>query len=91
MFSSGKYDEHSIIFIHFFRDAADNQAFYEPISVIEFQGRVTPTGESSGHYICDVKEKLSNLWFRTNDDCHPVEICPSDVSRNGYVFLYKRI
>ena len=34
-----------------------NHAFYEPISVIEFDGTLTSTGESWGHYICYIKEK----------------------------------
>ena len=48
-------------------------------------------GESWGHYICDVKENSSNLWFRTNDNHQPVEISPSDVTKNGYVYLFKTV
>ena len=59
--------------------------------MVEFRGSLTPTGESYGHYICDIKEKTSSLWFRTNDNQHPVEISTSNVSKNGYVYLYKRI
>ena len=63
---------------------------YEPISVIEYQGVMSPTGVSQGHYICDVKNKSTNRWFRTNDNCEPVQIENSDVSKNGYVILLKR-
>ena len=41
--------------------------------------------------IFDVKDKSSNLWFRTNDNQHPVEISPSDVTKNGYVYLFKKV
>ena len=58
--------------------------------MIEFDGRLSPTGESAGHYTCDVKEKISNMWFRTNDNSDPIQIRTSDVSQLGYVVLYKR-
>ena len=58
--------------------------------MIEFRGRLSSTGESWGHYVCDVKEKTSNLWFKTNDNCHPFAISPPDVSKKGYVILFKR-
>ena len=47
--------------------------------------------ESRGHYICDVKDKLSNCWFRTNDNCDPVPINVDDVSKYGYVILLKKV
>ena len=64
---------------------------YEAIAVIEFDGRLSPAGESEGHYLCDIKEKALNKWFRTNDNAMPRQIPASAVSKNGYVFLYKRI
>ena len=73
------------------RDEGGFQTWYEPISVIEYRGRLTNTGESQGHYICDVKDVNSNSWYRTNDNCDPVEIQSSDVSKSGYVILFKRI
>ena len=91
MFSSGKYTILYKILTALFRDTEEKQAFYELISVVEFQGSLTRTGESFGHYICDVKENTSNLWFRTNDNRDPVEISVSNVSKKGYVYLYKRI
>ena len=65
---------------------------YEPVSIIEFRGSVSrTTGESRGHYVCDVKDKNSNLWYRTNDDRSPRLLNIADLSRYGYVFLYKRV
>ena len=74
-----------------FRDVEGNQDWYEAISVIEYSGRLSPTGESEGHYLCDIKENISNIWFKTNDDSDPVPIRTSDVSQYGYVVLYKRV
>ena len=73
------------------RDESGFQNWYEPISVIEYQGRLSSTGESQGHYICDIKDVNTNCWFRTNDNCDPVQIQSSAVSKNGYVVLFKRI
>ena len=52
-------------------------------------GTLSNTGESRGHYICDVKH--GGKWFRTNDDCLPVEINVVDVTKNGYAFLFQRV
>ena len=59
--------------------------------MIEYKGRLDRTGASQGHYICDVKDKKSKLWFRTNDNSDPVQLEISDVSKSGYVVLYKRV
>ena len=61
------------------------------MAVIEYRGRVTPSGHSDGHYICDVKDKSSGKWFRTDDNKQPVEIKLQDVSSCGYVILYKKV
>ena len=67
------------------------EVWYEALSVIEFKGTLNNDGESQGHYLCDVKDKITNQWFRTNDNRDPISIRPSDVSQNGYVVLYKRV
>ena len=72
-------------------DAQGTKDWYEVISVIEYRGRVIHTGESDGHYLCDVKDKRTNLWFRTNDNSLPIPVNINDVSQNGYVVLYKRV
>ena len=64
---------------------------YEAIAVAVFAGRVDNLGQSHGHYTCDVKEKQSNTWFRTNDSTNAVSIEAKDVSKLPYVVLYKRI
>ena len=63
---------------------------YEAIAVIEFSGRLSQSGQSNGHYTCDIKENISCMWFRTNDNANPVPIREEDVSKFGYVVIYKR-
>ena len=72
------------------RDANGTDAWYEPVGVIEHKGRLSNSGSSSGHYVCDVKETSSKQWFRTNDDCLPIQIDSTDVSKKGYAILLKR-
>ena len=73
------------------RDSLGIESQYEVIAVIEYRGRLTPSGNSDGHYICDVKDKLTGKWFRTNDNNQPMEIDLQDVSSCGYVILYKKV
>ena len=63
---------------------------YEPLSIIEYQGTLSPGGDTNGHYICDVKDAKTNKWFRTNDNCDPIQIEVCNVSKNGYAILFKR-
>ena len=39
---------------------------------------------------CDIQEKESNLWFRANDDCNPIQMSRSDISKKAYAALFKR-
>lgn len=63
---------------------------YESVAVLEYDGRLRKTGESGGHYTCDVKESVSKMWFRTNDEQEPMPINVSDVSKNAFVVLLKQ-
>ena len=80
-----------IHFIYTFRDIGSNLIQYEPVAIIEFQGTVAATGESNGHYICDIKERSTGLWFRTNDNYVPKQISIADVTKNAYVILYRKL
>ena len=77
--------------MYYIRDTADTVSKYEPISIIEFQGSVRTTGESAGHYVCDVKDRSTGMWFRTNDNDDPQPIDLEGVSRCAYVVLYRKI
>ena len=64
---------------------------YEAIAVVEFQGTLTRAGVSQGHYICDIKNKETNLWFRTNDNRDPFQIGTTQVSRKASAVLFRRM
>ena len=68
-----------------------HESEYEVVSIIEYKGSLRSTGESEGHYICDIKDKSSGKWFRTNDNNNPIQIEPEDVSNFAYVILYKKV
>ena len=64
--------------------------YYQAISIVEFEGSINSSGQSHGHYICDVEEQTSKVWFRTNDNSFPLPILLEDVSKNAYVVLLRR-
>ena len=66
-------------------------AEFEAISLIEHQGSMLAGGETRGHYICDLKDDKSKLWFRTNDNLNPSEINLCDVTTKPVVVLYKKV
>ena len=76
---------------HIYRDAGGFEAWYEAISVIEYKGSMNSYGETQGHYLCDIKDKVTKVWFRTNHNTLPIPIRISDVSQYGYIVLVKRV
>ena len=74
-----------------YRDTNDHGSQYEAVSIVEFQGSVRNTGESEGHYICDIKDRASKKWYRTNDNKTPIPIKVDEVSRFAYVIMYRKI
>ena len=80
----------SSVILFFHRDAEGHYCCYECIAVIQFDGRLNPNGQSGGHYTCDIKDNITNVWFRTNDEQDPVPIEVKDVSKYAYVVLLKR-
>ena len=65
-------------------------SWYEPISIIEHSGQITESGNSRGHYICDVKDSKSKHWFRTNDSKIPKLLDTENLSKLAYVVLLKK-
>ena len=63
---------------------------FEAVAVVEYKGAISSTGDSQGHYTCDIKYPHSQLWFRTNDSSIPFPIQLKSVSRYPYVVLYKK-
>ena len=58
--------------------------------MIEYQGHVSREGDSQGHYICDIKDRLTGRWFRTNDNKIPIPIEIKEVSDLAYVIQYQK-
>ena len=52
---------------------------------------MTEKGEGQGHYICDIKNKEDQLWYRTNDNHNPVPISINNVTKHPVVVLFKKI
>ena len=75
---------------HNFRDASGCSGWYKPIAIIEHTGNLQTSGTSTGHYVCDVKERRTNHWYRTNDDSYPIEIDVTEVSKQAYSILFMR-
>ena len=73
------------------KDSKGVRAEYEPIAVIQHEGIINRQGQTSGHYIADVKNQRLHQWFRTSDNDIPVAITENEVSRTGYIILYARV
>ena len=63
---------------------------YGAIAVVEYKGTISSTGDSQGHYTCDIKYPNRKLWYRTNDSRIPFTIPVKNVSKYPYVVLYKK-
>ena len=78
--------------INFFsRDRSGNYSTFEPIAIVEHQGQLSQDGETQGHYICDLEDKETLKWFRTNDNQIPILIELISVTQNPVVILYKKM
>ena len=71
-------------------DILGNEAIFEPICVMNHIGRMTEDGRSSGHFTADVKNQITNTWFHTSDSDRPIPIFETDVTKRGYIILYKK-
>ena len=59
--------------------------------MVEHQGRISEDGETQGHYICDLEDKETSAWFRTNDNQMSIPISLTEVTKNPVVILYRKI
>ena len=71
-------------------DSENRPQTYMPISIIEHEGSFLSSKTSQGHYTCDVKSIETNNWYRTNDEFVPQLIQQNQVTKKGYVILYKK-
>ena len=58
--------------------------------LLHVQSEFLSSGESQGHYVCDVQDRLTTSWFRTNDNAYPVPINQNQVTKKAYVVLLNR-
>ena len=63
---------------------------YELIAAVQHIGRITEFGAEGGHYICDVKCYRDGVFYRTDDEKRPTILKRTEISRRGYIILYKR-
>ena len=73
-----------------FRDGRGIQTIYQPVAGISHSGGLPEEGISHGHYTCDIKHHVYGLWYETNDRKNPRRIKLANVSKHGYVILYKK-
>ena len=92
-FASGKkiYSLTNVANNHSSRDWSGIYANFEPIALVEHQGHLSQDGGTQGHYICDLEDKETLQWFRTNDNQNPVQIELKSVTQKPVVILYKKI
>ena len=67
-----------------------NQHTYEPIAVIEHEGTFTSSTNTEGHYVCDVKHIQDREWYNTDDESIPKCIPLNQVTKYGYIILYRK-
>lgn len=64
-------------------------SYFDPIAVIDHIGSVSASGDSRGHYLCDVRTR-TGIWMHTDDNKKPVQIKKKRVSKQGAVVLYHK-
>ena len=74
----------------FLTDVEGNSGMFSPIAVIHHSGEVV-NNTTMGHYQADVLGRVSNQWFRTSDDEAPAKIQKNEVTKEGYIFVYKKL
>ena len=84
--SLGEFIDRYVFYLSNFRDLKGEDFFFEPIGIIEHHGNTPDTG----HYTCDVKDAETRNWYKTNDNTWPKMISSTDVSKKGYVVLFKK-
>ena len=64
-------------------DEEDNPLTYEFLAVVQFH-------ENKQHYTCDVKSQADGRFYHTNDSRPPRVLDRSEVTKKGFVVLFKR-
>ena len=61
-----------------------------PLAIIHHSGGIIEQ-TTYGHYQADVINRVTQTWFRTSDNDQPKELDSSQLTKSGYIFLYKKI
>ena len=70
-------------------DKDERSAKFFPIAIIHHSGNVI--GETTqGHYRADVRNKDTTNWYRTSDNDCPKMLSGQNLTKMGYIFLYKK-
>ena len=73
-----------------FRDWDGSEANFSPCAIVEHKGHMLDDRETSGHYICDIEDKQTGQWFRTNDNQIPVQIDLESVTKKPVVIMFRK-
>ena len=71
-------------------DSNNHPRVYTPLSIIYHQGGVEHDVRSVRHYMCDLKDVKNDKWFHTSDASEPKLLKTQQVTKNGFIVLYKR-
>ena len=59
-------------------------------SIFQHSGGIEHNVRSARHYMCDVKNIQDNKWYHTSDSTEPRVLRKNQVTKNGFIVLYKR-
>ena len=71
-------------------DRKNYECDFEPVAILEHEGFMNIDGSSFGHYRAEVKSK-SKQWYRTSDDSSPISIREDQITKKGYIFLFRNM
>ena len=66
-------------------------ASFKLLGVVHHTGVIDGNNQTFGHYRADVYNKKSGKWFRTSDAETPLELPPNGITKDGYIYLLKKI
>ena len=66
-------------------------ASFKLLGVVHHTGNVDGNNQTFGHYRADVYNKKSGNWFRTSDAQTPIKLPPNGITKDGYIYLLKKI
>ena len=71
-------------------DADKKVGKFLPLAIIHHSGSIVEQ-TTRGHFQTDVRNKETGTWFRTSDNDQPKKLNSSNLTKKGYIYLYKKI